>query len=172
MVPGVWVYALPRMARLNSLVDGILDLPRAVEAAVAPAERAAPGFVVVTFAGGREGRLDLSVHRSRVWFEVLRSLHETGQPAYVEIDPASGLITELLLPRRFTVGEIEEMPDGTLEVELVVSHARHFLRPSNPYFDELRETLETARQSGSAVLVTESLDSSEMIDIRPAGRAG
>jgi hypothetical protein len=101
-----------------------------------------------------------------VWAEVLESLRETGAPAYVEVDPSTSVITELLLPIPFSVGRIERSPDG-LQVELIISHARHSLRRSNPDFEELRHTLEEARKRGSPVLITETLDSHEIIDARP-----
>jgi hypothetical protein len=104
--------------------------------------------------------------RGAVWADVLRSLREQDQPAYVEIAPDTGLITELLLPLRFTVGSIESTEVG-LEIELVVSHARHRLRRSNPDFDELRESLEAARESGEPMLVTET-DDHEIVDVRRA----
>ena len=45
--------------------------------------------------------------------------------------------------------------------------ARHFLRRSNPDFEELRRTLEEAREKGSPILVTETLEQHEIIDARP-----
>src|SRR5262249_62077165 len=61
--------------------------------------------------------------------------------------------------------------DG-LEVELEISHARHYLRREHPRFDEMHKTLERARREKAPVLVTESLDSSAIIDVRPAPSAG
>jgi hypothetical protein len=155
------------VARPNALVDDVRELSRALETHEAPPDRPARQYSTVTFAGGRQGLLDMTVRRSAVWADVLQSRRETGQPAYVEIDPDSGLITKLLLPNRYTVSRIEPSSDDGVEVELVVSHARHYLRRFNPDFDELRQTLEAALEHGTPVLVTETLDEHEIIDVRP-----
>ena len=51
-------------------------------------------------------------------------------------------------------------------MELVISHAKHFLRRSNPDFAQLLETLERARASKALVAVTETEDH-DIIDVRP-----
>jgi len=123
----------------------------------------------VIFGGGRTGLLDLRLNRSRIWGEVLESLRDSGQPVYVEIDPDTDLITELLLPIRFLVGAVEPFDEG-LRVDLIVSQARHYLRASNPQFEQLRRQLETARDSRQPVLVTETIDDHEIIDVRPTAQ--
>jgi hypothetical protein len=155
-----------RAERPHALVDDVRDLAPTREPPEALRGRPDGDYLTVSFAGGRTGVLDLSVHRSRVWADVLRSLRETGQPAYVEIDPETGLITELLLPLRKTVGEIQETEEGLI-VELIISHGAHYLRRSNPEFEELRKLLEAARKRGTLVLVTETLEEHEIIDVRP-----
>jgi hypothetical protein len=122
----------------------------------------------VIFGGGRSGLLDLSLDRSRIWGEVLESLRASGQPVYVEIDPDSDVITELLLPIRFVVGAVEPADDG-VRVDLIVSQARHYLRASNPDFAEFRRLLQTARDDQTPVFVTETLDDHEIVDVRPTG---
>jgi hypothetical protein len=153
------------MARSNAIVDEVQDLSPTIELRAAGAGQSAPPALAVTFAGGQRGLLDPNTHRSLVWADVLRSLHETSQPAYVEIDPETSYITEVLLPVRYRVVAIEPTAEG-LQVELVISHARHELRRDNPDFDELRERLETALARGNYVLVTETLDEHSIIDVR------
>jgi hypothetical protein len=127
----------------------------------------------VRFAKGADARLDPTSQRDRVWAEVLESLRDSRQPAYVEIDPDTRYITALLLPQSFTVTAIRESARGeSLEVELEISHARHHLRRDHPHFDEMHRTLERALREKSPVLVTESLDSSAIVDVRPAPSAG
>jgi IS5 family transposase len=123
--------------------------------------------LTVTFADGRQARLNLTDYRSRVWAQVLQNLYHAGQPAYVEIDPESRLITQLLQPLRFTVGDINKV-DGGLQVDLIISHGRHYLRRSNPDFDTLREALENARKRRTPVLVTETLNEHEIIHVQSA----
>jgi hypothetical protein len=127
-----------------------------------------PEPVRVTLGSGRSALLDMRPSRSRIWAEVLQSLRESGQPAYLEIDPESDLITQLLIPLRVTVAGVRpaEVGEG-LEVDLVISHARHLLRRDNPDFERLLSVLEAANRTGEEVLVTETLDQHEIIDVRP-----
>jgi glycine/D-amino acid oxidase-like deaminating enzyme len=152
--------------RAHAVVDAVQDLLHAVEFRETATGRPSLDYLTVAFADGRTGLLDMTIHRSVVWADVLASLRETGQPAYVEIEPDTGLITLLLLPIRYTVARIEPDPEG-LEVELVVSHAGHYVRRSNSDFDELRERLQAALERRTPVLVTETLDEHEIIDVRP-----
>jgi hypothetical protein len=103
-----------------------------------------------------------------VWADVLESLRRSNLPTYVEIDPATNLITELLQPFAVRVGALSPAPAGdVVEVELIISHARHHLRRSNPDFQQLFNALQAARQRGTTVLVTETRDAHEIIDVRP-----
>ena len=147
-------------------VEHLRDLSRTLEPAPeAPGSQTAP-YLVVTFESGRTALLDLSRHRSAVWADVLESLRQSDQPVYVQIDPESGFITELLQPRIYTVHSIRPVPDG-IDVELEVSHAIHRVRSSNPNFADLRGSLEAALALGAPVLVTDALDGPEIIDVRP-----
>lgn len=155
------------MARANAEVDHVREMSRTME--LAPPGRPAVQLLVLTLENGRTGRLDLSQHRSAVWAEILESRLRSGLPVYIETDPASGLVTELLLPMSYRVVAIEPVDDG-LTVRLDVSHAIHRVRRANPDFEEIRAALEAARDQGTEVLVTESLDGSEIIDVRPPVR--
>jgi hypothetical protein len=151
----------------NVVLDRISELARAREVR-APVEGRPPGeYLTVKFDGGQTGLLDMASARSTVWADVLRSLQQAGRPAYVVIDPETGFITEVLQPIRFSVGRIEETADGeALEIELIISHAVHILRRSNPDFERLRSTLEKARSERAEVLVTETLTEHEILDVR------
>jgi hypothetical protein len=157
------------MPRANAVIAEVREVTGHVT--VAADERAGRVPVQhrrVIFGGGQSGLLDMSLNRSKIWAEVLESLRNSGQPAYVEIDPDSNLITELLLPIRFFVGAVEPTDEG-VEVDLIVSQARHYLRASNQQFEELRRLLETARDTRTPVVVTETIDDHEIIDVRPTG---
>jgi hypothetical protein len=147
--------------RRNAVIDNVKTV------STAPAAHLAEGAqrVTVTFASGREGLLDVSQHQGRVWAEVLQSLFETGQPAYVEIEPETGLITQLLLPRSYAVAALRRQKDR-LEVELNPSHAIHVVMRSNPHYDEIARALERARRRGAQVLVTEDIAGPEIVDAR------
>ncbi len=143
------------------MIDDVTSL------SAAPDSRFAEGAqqVRVTFASGRTGLLDVSQHQGRVWAEVLQSLRETGQPAYVEIEPGTGLITQLLLPRSYTVTALRRQKDR-LEVELTPSQAIHVVMRSNPHYDEIAGALERARKRRAWVLVTEEVNGPEIVDAR------
>jgi hypothetical protein len=126
----------------------------------------------VLFSKGAEGRLDPESPRDRVWAEVLESRRQSRQPVYVEIDPDTHYITSLLLPLDFLVSAISESPQGGgLDIELEISQARHTLRRDHPRFGELYSLLERARREKTRVLVTDSLDSPTIVDVRPAKSA-
>ena len=152
------------MPRPHALLDHVTAISRP-GAGRAAADQPSARHLSVTFETGRSGLLDPQERRAQVWAEVLESLQETRQPAYVEIDPESNLITELLLPIRCTVARVTPIKDG-VEVSLVISQARHFLRRTNPDFALLRRSLEEARKSGAELFVTEN-DEHEIIDVRP-----
>jgi IS5 family transposase len=154
------------VSRSDAHVGQLQSLTRPEEVRAERQVVAGPSLTV-TFADGRQAVLNLTDYRSRVWAQVLQNLYHTGQPAYVEIDPDSSLITQLLQPLRFTVGDIRRVERG-LEVDLIVSQGRHYLRRSNPDFEHLREALENARKRGTPVLVTETLNEHEIIHIQPA----
>lgn len=159
------------MARENAVVDVILELSPTPRVAAAEIVRPRTEHLTVRFSGGRVGVVDVSAARGRAWAEVLESLHATGQPAYVEIEPQSGLITELLQPVRYDVGRLLGDDKRALEVELVISQARHYLPRSHPRFLELRTMLEGAREQARPVYVTES-DDHQIVDVRPAPGEG
>jgi hypothetical protein len=159
------------MAPEPALVDDVRDVARERSRAKTGRARAAREPTIrVRFASGADARLNPESPRDRVWAEVLESLRDSRQPAYVEIDPETRHIISLLLPQRFTVAAIREAPAGDVEVELEISHARHHLRREHPRFDEMHKLLDRARREKTPVLVTESLDSSEIIDVRPPPR--
>ena len=161
------------MAQQSALVDDVREVAGGRQPAKGKRARAAGDGIRVSFATGVDARLDPDSPRDRVWAEVLQSLQDTRQPAYVEIDPDTRHITSLLLPRNFAVTAIRELPGGDgVEVELEISHAKHFLRREQPGFDEMLKTLESARRDKTRVLVTESLDNSTIVDVRTAPAAG
>jgi len=151
------------MAREIALVDDVLDV-----AVGRTRGKTKASAIDVKFGAGAVGRLDFTSARGRAWAEVLKSLQEHRQPAYVEIDPETRYIKTLLLPLSFSVKTIREaLGTGDLEIELEISHAVHYLRRDSPRFEELRKVLERARRQKEKVLVTESLDSEAIVDVRP-----
>lgn len=152
------------MPNSNAFVDFVGPGPSPLEAFV-PGLTAGPQHVTIPFQRGRSGWLDLSKPHATVWASVLDSMRQFNAPAYVEIDPATNEITNLLVP--LSVGVENITPVGNdREVELVISHAKHFLRAANPDFEQLLEALERARANKTLVAVTETADH-DIIDVRP-----
>jgi hypothetical protein len=154
--------------------EPLVDVVSSIEAPAAAGEKAggrerSPDRVGVAFRGGRTAYLDARLPRSAVWADVMASMREAGRPVYVEIDPRTELISELLVPARMRVVSIEKSSEEEgLEVHLAPSQARHLLPRSHPRFDALRRALEEARKGGRAVLVTDGPDGHEIVDVRPA----
>ena len=159
------------MPNANAVVDNVSSLSSSLSE-VREARRAKPAAPIVTvkFKSGQAGVLDLNQPRSAVWAEVLHSMREANQPAYVEIDPATNLITELLVPIVVQVGELRETSSGA-EVDLIVSHARHYLQRARANFRDLLAALNSARRQKLTVIVTET-DDHQIIDVRPANAPG
>ena len=155
------------MPNPNSLVDFIVSAPP--ESARAPLG-AGPQYITIAFQTGRLGRLDLSKPQAAVWASVLESMHQASLLVYVEIDPSTNEITNLLVPLTVGVESVTRARDD-MEIELIISHAKHFLRRANPDFRRLLELLEEARTNKTLVAVTETEDH-DIIDVRPvAGRS-
>jgi hypothetical protein len=150
------------MPRRNALVDYVTRVSR-------PDSRSGlPLYLEVSFGGGRSGLLDTS-YRGRVWAEVLESLRESGSPAYVEIDPETNQITQLLQPILYNVARVTTVKEGML-VDLAISHARHILRRDHAEFKDLSKSLSAAQKASTQVYVVEN-DAHEIIDVRPAPKS-
>jgi hypothetical protein len=146
--------------------NAIVDVPLAGFAA--DRARSAAGLEAVSFAGGRSALLDRSRPEAGAWREVLDSMGQAGQPIYTEIDPATRVITTLLIPLVVQVESLRTGPGGDVEVDLLISQGRHYLRRANPDFEEILKLLEEARANGATLAVTERLDGHDIIDVRVA----
>lgn len=158
------------MANSNVIVDNVNELVPHAET-LPRATKAGPQrglYLRVRFKGGRFGLIDTTTTRGSVWAEVLASLRKSNEYAYAEIDQETNVITELLLPMKAKVGAIEQdTSNDSVRVELIISQARHYLKRANPNFKNLLSALRTAKERGTFVLVTETLDSHDILDVRP-----
>jgi hypothetical protein len=148
------------MPNPNAIVDFLAPAP--LEERV---RTAATKYATVAFQAGRSAQLDMTKPHAKVWASVLDSMRESNSPVYVEVDPVTSEITNLLVPLSVGVESIKSLRRD-VEVELVISHAKHFLRRDNPDFDQLLEILERARVNKTLVAVTETADH-DIIDVRP-----
>lgn len=125
-----------------------------------------PAHVSVRFATGQTGLLDMKSPRGPLWARIIDEQHKAGLPVYAEIDSESGIITNLRIPRPYNVAGIDTLDRGDLLVRLVPSHAGHYLLQTEPGFEAMRALLEAALADGSEVLVTETRDGHEIIEVR------
>lgn len=122
----------------------------------------------VALAGGRTARLAVADARASRVLALLRSLRETGHPAYLEIDPTTSALLFVAPPLSVRVGQLVPVEDE-VQVELVVSQVRHSLRRDNPDFAHLLGVLEQAQRTGARMAVTETGEH-RIIDVRPEVR--
>ncbi len=153
------------MPKPNAIIDVVTGVsgpgPRTRDAFGAEAS----GARSVSFQGGRTAVLDPSKPQSAVWAEVLDELRALQQPAYIEVDPATNAVSAVLSPIAVRVASLQPTSEG-FDVELIISHARHYLRRSNPDFDSLHAALQDARAQGTTVAVIEN-DAHEIVAVRP-----
>jgi hypothetical protein len=133
---------------------------------VGPAEAAAAEAMTVSFEDGRKAVLPAG-RRAPAWRKMLDFTQRHRLPAYVEIDPATDVITLVLIPMRVRVVALELVADGNYEVRFVESQAGHHLLRSHPDFQDMLNALEGARDAGTIVLVTATRDEHAVIDVRP-----
>lgn len=129
-----------------------------------------PKKMTVHFKTGQTGRLDLKDPLSAHWANMIDKQAQANQPVFVEIDEETSVITNVLVPRVFTVERLETDERGNLLVHLHQSSAIHAVLQSDPDFAAMRDSLQTALDDGSARLITSTRDDLEIIDVRtPAG---
>jgi hypothetical protein len=119
---------------------------------------------VVELEAGRRVRLDPANPRSEGFRQVLDGLRHQKLPVYLEVDPATSIITRVLIPHVTRVVDVREAQDG-LDVEIELSHARHVLRRSSPDFAEFERRLREAMKAGDVIALTED-DVHHVVDIR------
>jgi hypothetical protein len=149
------------------LIDGISGFSPTREKWIAKPTEELPKKVTVRFATGPTAVLDMKNRRAVVWANLLDLQQRHSRPVYVEIDPESNVITELLIPEPALVMDILPQGDGDVHVTFFTSQALHYLRRENPDFQQMLTTLETAKDDKKAVLVTATRHDYEIIDVRP-----
>jgi Glutaminase len=150
------------MPNSNAIVSTTIRLEPPLDRAPEEMLRA-EGGISVELEGERRVRLDPADPRSVGFARVLDGLSKNRLPVYVEIDPATEAITRLLIPHVARVVNISSS-EGTLDVELEPSHARHMLRLGEPDSVELEQQLREALRSGRPFIVIED-DAHNIIDI-------
>ncbi len=148
------------------LIDGIHTFVPTRETWAAKPIEALPEKVTVSFKTGQTGVLDMKNPVATVWAEMLDFLNQTQKPVYVEIDPETKIITQLIIPETGNVLDLTPLENGDIDINLAPSAAPHYIRHTNPEFASLRQTLQAAKDDGSEVLVTSTPEEHEIIDVK------
>jgi len=156
------------MAKPDVIVETIRSISPSGEERISALKQTPPPLITVKFHGVQPAFLDMSKPQAKSWAGILDSVQRMKQAIYLRIDSETRVIAELLLPQPFKIAAVKS-PDqkGDVEVELVISAARHYLRRANPGFRNLLTALQIATQTELPVLVTESRDRQGIIDVRP-----
>ncbi|MCP4581984.1 MAG: hypothetical protein GY839_10220 [candidate division Zixibacteria bacterium] len=152
------------------LIDGISNFSPTRERWVSKPKEDLPDSLTITFKTGQTGRLDLKDPLSAHWANMIDEQSQANQPVYVEIDEETSVITNVLVPRVFTVKQLETDERDNLLVHLHQSSAIHAVLHSDPDFAAMRDSLQIAMEDGSERLITCTRDDLEIIDVRtPTG---
>jgi hypothetical protein len=152
------------MPNPNAVVSSVMRFDPPLDRAPAEMLRAERG-VSVELENGRRVRLDPANPHSVGFAQILDELSKLRRPVYLEVDPATSVITRLLIPLVARVASVRSIQDGVLDVELDPSHARHVLRLGEADSANLEAELREALRSGGPVILTED-DAHNIIDVR------
>ncbi len=154
------------MTKLGVIVDTVqsISLPGEENVLVT---KPSPSMVTVMLHGGQSAQLDMSMPNAKPWAGILETTQRAKLPVYLKIDPKTDVIVDLLLPRAVKVATLKSNRKDYVEVELVISEMLHYLRRTNPDFKRLLKALENAFKMETPVLVTDSRDRREIVDVRP-----
>jgi hypothetical protein len=161
----------------RKLVDGIHSFSPAKEHWVSKSAGELPNKVTVHFRTGHTGLLNMKDHRAVLWVKIIERLARENRPVYVDIDEESNVITNLLIPMFYKVARLDLDEHENLMVRLQPSSAIHAVLRSDPNFEFMRATLQSALDEDSNLLITETRDEHEIIDVRkpensPEGPSG
>ena len=153
------------MPKPNAIVSSVIRFEHPLDRPPAELLRARRDLSV-ELEGGRKVRLVADDPRAAGFAAILNELSKLGLPVYLETDPATSVVTLLLIPLVTRVISIRSIDSEMLGVELERSHARHILRRSNADFGDLERQLRQALSERAPIILTEN-DAHEIIDVRP-----
>ena len=154
------------MYRQKKIINGVKAFSPTLESWKAKSATKRPKKVKVTFNNDQTGLLDMDSLRAVHWAEMIDAQSRENQPVYIEVDEESNVITNLLIPSTFKVDKITIDEFGNLNVLFQPSSAVHLLLKSESNFDAMQTKLQEALDNGTELVVTETRDEHEIIDIR------
>jgi len=152
--------------RFLKLIDNISKISPSKESYLNITPEKKPQIMEIRLKSGQVGLLDMKSPRAVHWADVIDYLKKKNRPVYIEIDKETNVITKFLIPQVLKVELLTPIDSGDIEVRLIPSAAIHFLLCSDPDFEVMRDTLQKALDEDEAVLVTETRDEHEIIDVR------
>lgn len=139
--------------------------PNAVFGAISDIGRGDERGITISLAGDRVARFDPNDKRSAALAPILEDLRRRKMPVYLEVDPASGFVTQVRVPDIVRVESITEDPTGDVSITFERSHARHIVKRDSADAGELLHALrEAGKEKWLAVTVN---DRAEILDVRP-----
>jgi len=154
------------MLRQKKIINGVKGFNPTLGSWKAKSVSKRPKKLIVNFNNNQKGLLDMHSPRAVHWAEILDAHRRENKPIYLEIDEETDVITNLLIPSNFKVDKITVDDFGNLNVLFQPSSAVHFVLKSEPNFDAMRAKLQDALANGTELVVTETRDEHEIIDIR------
>lgn len=113
--------------------------------------------------------LDPSHPRYRLYRRILQGFAADQNIAFLDVDRDTRALTTLAVPTTGGIGALDEEPDGDVFVQLVGSSRIFILKPAEPDFIAMRDTLRDAVTEPAVVSVRTKPFSDEIVDVRRVG---
>lgn len=115
------------MAKPNAIIDKVSSISLHKEISGELTDGPALHVKKVEFHGGKSALLDTNIPRSKIWAEIIESHHKKNMPVYVETDPDTNFVTDLLLPKEVETSSLKQTSTGDYEVMFRNTAAIHYL---------------------------------------------
>lgn len=113
--------------------------------------------------------LDPAHPRYRLYRRILQGFAADQNIAFLDIDRDTRELTALAIPTTGGIGALDEEPNGDVFVQLVGSSRIFVLKPAEPGFIAMRDTLRNAAAEPAIVSVRMRQFSDEIVDVRRIG---
>ena len=153
------------MPNPNAIVDTIARVEPPLDKPPAEILGESERGLTFEFPDGRRARLDRSNERAPALAGILEELRRRGKPVYLEVDPQTGLITRIQIPKVTHIEAVYANEAGDQVVDLPLSQGSHVLRRGSPDFEEWAALLQEALNRRLPVILTEN-ELHDVIDLR------
>jgi hypothetical protein len=153
------------MPNPNAIVDKIARVEPPLDKPPADVLRESEHGLTFEFSDGRRARLDRSDERAPARAGILEKLRRRGKPVYVEVDPQSGVITRIQIPRVTHVEAVYANDAGDLVIAIPLWQGSHVLRRQSSDFDAWAALIREALERRMPVILTAN-ETQDVIDLR------